>query len=86
MSFAAINPPPAMPAETRDYLIDHVPSSHGGQALFTKYDHITLEVSGREDVHKRLDEVRERHWYHKPLFSYAMDEELWHTDTSDEEW
>ncbi|KAF2160743.1 hypothetical protein M409DRAFT_70272 [Zasmidium cellare ATCC 36951] len=57
-----------------------------GQAVFEKYSHITLEVKGREAVREKLEEVRERHWYHRPLFSYAMDEELWHTDTSDEEW
>jgi hypothetical protein len=26
------------------------------------------------------------HWYGRNLFSYEMDESLWHTDTSDEEW
>lgn len=58
-----------------------------GQAVFEKYSHITLEVKeSREAVRAKLEEVAERHWYHKPLFSYAMDEELWHTDTSDEEW
>ncbi|KAK4501337.1 hypothetical protein PRZ48_007145 [Zasmidium cellare] len=57
-----------------------------GQAVFEKYSHITLEVEGREAVRAKLEDVREGHWFHRPLFSYAMDEEVWHTDTSDEEW
>jgi len=53
---------------------------------FTDYEHITLQVSGKEVVRARLEEVVERHWYQKPLFTYEMDEEVWHTDTSEEEW
>lgn len=81
-------PPLADPDEVEEisFLIDHVPPSHGGQAMFSKYEHLNLEVRGREEVARRLKEVVEKHYYEKPLFSYAMDESLWHTDTSDEEW
>lgn len=56
-----------------------------GGELFTKYEHIAFEAKGREAVQARLEVVVERHWYQQPIFSYAMDEGLWHTDTSDEE-
>lgn len=81
-------PPLANPDEVEEisFLIEHVPPSHGGEAVFSKYEHLNLEVSGREMVKRRLAEVVDMHWYHLPLFSYAMDEELWHTDTSDEDW
>lgn len=81
-------PPLADPDETEEisFLIDHVPPSHDGSASFAKYEHLNLEVRGREEVSRRLRDVVERHWYEKALFSYAMDEGLWHTDTSDEEW
>lgn len=71
-------PPEVMPEESEEYVV--------GQAVFEKYSHITLEVQGQEAVREKLEEVTELHWYHQPLFSYAMDEDLWHTDTSDEEW
>ena len=82
----AEDPPSALPADNESYLIDHLPGSLGGQARFTSYNHIALEETGTEKVKQRLAEAIEQHWHHKPLFSYAMDEELWHTDTSDEEW
>lgn len=81
-------PPLANPDEIEEvsFLIEHVPPSHGGEAIFSKYEHLNLEVSGRHEVKTRLRDVVEQHWYHLPLFSYAMDEQLWHTDTSDEDW
>lgn len=54
--------------------------------LFFEDDHIRLEAVGRDAVRERIAEVMESHWYHKPMFSYVMDDGLWHTDTSDEEW
>ena len=57
-----------------------------GGEFFTNYDDIALEASGREQVETEVTEIVDKHWYQKPLFSYAMDESLWHTDTSDEEW
>ncbi|KAK4621354.1 hypothetical protein CLAFUW4_07148 [Fulvia fulva] len=81
-------PPLAPPAETDtdDYIEDPLWPVHAGQAMFAKYDHITMRVDGQEAVRAKLEEIAERHWYHRPLFSYAMDESQWHTDTSDEEW
>lgn len=40
----------------------------------------------REAVSERVHALVEGHWYGKNTFSYEMDESLWHTDTSDEEW
>lgn len=40
----------------------------------------------REEVQRRLRGLAEGHWYGRNIFSYAMDEGIWHTDTSDEEW
>ena len=51
-----------------------------------EYEHISLEAEGREEVTSKLELVRDRHWYLGHVYSYAMDEEIWHTDTSDEEW
>jgi hypothetical protein len=61
------------------YLIDHVPQSHGGtgKALFVNFDRLILEVSGRDEVCAKLEEVVKDHWYCQSLFSYAMDEQLW---------
>ncbi|KAK3717860.1 hypothetical protein LTR37_005632 [Vermiconidia calcicola] len=53
--------------------------------FFAQYEHIALEAKGKDEVRKKVAEVVERHWYQKPIISYAMDESLWHTDTSDEE-
>ena len=53
---------------------------------FTDYENISLEAQSREEVIMKLGKVVEQHWYQKPMYSYAMDESLWHTDTSDEEW
>ena len=57
-----------------------------GPASFVEYDHITLEAKGRDEVQQKLQRVVEKHWYEKALHSYPMDEDVWHTDTSDEEW
>ncbi|EME43484.1 hypothetical protein DOTSEDRAFT_72757 [Dothistroma septosporum NZE10] len=80
--------PEAPPAETDvdDYIENPIWPVHAGQAVFAKYDHITMQISGRDEVKAKLEEIAEEHWYHRPLFSYAMDESVWHTDTSDEEW
>lgn len=40
----------------------------------------------REAVRERVRSLVDGHWYGKNTFSYEMDELLWHTDTSDEEW
>jgi len=40
----------------------------------------------RETVGDRVRALVNGHWYGQNLFSYEMDETLWHTDTSDEEW
>lgn len=64
----------------------HSPEARGGGGTFREYEHITLEASGRDDVVRKLEKVRTEHWYCGNLYSYAMDEAEWHTDTSDEEW
>lgn len=56
-----------------------------GGELFTKYEHIAVEERERDTVQARLEVIVHKHWYQQPIFSYAMDESLWHTDTSDEE-
>jgi len=40
----------------------------------------------RETVGDRVRALVNGHWYGQNLFSYEMDDFLWHTDTSDEEW
>ncbi|KAK5111207.1 hypothetical protein LTR62_005235 [Meristemomyces frigidus] len=57
-----------------------------GEKFFMKYEHIALQVQGVEAVRERLEKVVEKHWYQQPIFSYQMDDGVWHTDTSDEEW
>jgi hypothetical protein len=71
--------PPGDGENESSYLIDHVPQSHGGtgKALFVKFDRLILEVSGRNEVHAKLTDVVQAHWYCQSLFSYAMDEKLW---------
>ncbi|KAK4548459.1 hypothetical protein LTR36_009369 [Oleoguttula mirabilis] len=84
----------------RDRHIPHPPANadpttatpnppHGqpvGGEPFKGSKHLTVRVHGKEAVHAKLGDLVEQHWYHKPTFTLAMDEELWHTDTSDEEW
>jgi hypothetical protein len=43
-------------------------------------------LRAREVVGERVRALVEGHWYGKNTFSYEMDEMVWHTDTSDEEW
>lgn len=43
-------------------------------------------VRARESVGERVRALVEGHWYGRNTFSYEMDEMVWHTDTSDEEW
>jgi hypothetical protein len=40
----------------------------------------------REAAGERVRALREGHWYGRNTFSYEMDEMVWHTDTSGEEW
>ncbi|KAF2715958.1 hypothetical protein K431DRAFT_289820 [Polychaeton citri CBS 116435] len=61
---------------------------YGGPAggeVFTSFDHITLQIQGLQEVKQRLDKIVETHFYGGSVFSYAMDEDLWHTDTSNAE-
>lgn len=55
-------------------------------SAFTKYEYISLELKGREEVREKLRTLEYEHFYQGPVFSYAIDEGVWHTDTSDEEW
>ncbi len=57
-----------------------------GDDFFIQYDHLALEAKDRANVELKLAKILDAHWYHVPIFSYAMDEGVWHTDTSDEEW
>jgi hypothetical protein len=43
-------------------------------------------LRARETVGEKVRALVEGHWYGKNTFSYEMDEMVWHTDTSDEEW
>ena len=43
-------------------------------------------LRAREAIGERVRALVEGHWYGKNTFSYEMDEMVWHTDTSDEEW
>lgn len=77
------------PPQVVSELIEHpinLSSFYTRHAQFTDYEQITLETTGKQEVKVKLEELQEKHWYHRPLFSYAMDEDVWHTDTSDEEW
>jgi hypothetical protein len=74
-------------------LFAHVPPPRGAQpvprhagGLFTDYEHMALEATGREEVEMQLRRVAKKHWYDRPIYSYDMDPGVWHTDTSDEEW
>jgi hypothetical protein len=40
----------------------------------------------REAVGERVRSLVDGHWYGQNTFSYEMDEMVWHTDTSGEEW
>ena len=53
---------------------------------FTEYEHVTLEAKTRDEVIRQLQRAREKHWYAGSVYTYPMDDEVWHTDTSDEEW
>ena len=64
---------------------DPTPGEPAGDELFAKYEHLAVEAKGRQAVVQKLRVAVERHWYQRPVFGYAMDEGLWHTDTSDEE-
>jgi hypothetical protein len=43
-------------------------------------------MAARGAVGERVRALVEGHWYGRNTFSYDMDEMVWHTDTSDEEW
>ncbi|KAK4889021.1 hypothetical protein LTR27_012136 [Elasticomyces elasticus] len=57
-----------------------------GNGAFRPYEHITLQVSGQEQVRVNLGQVVDEHYYDQPGYSYELDDGEWHTDTSDEEW
>lgn len=82
--------PPTMVAYLDIQDQEHNPNPpHGepaGGEFFTRYDHIALEASGLQKVESKLEQIVHGHWYQPPIFSYVMDDDLWHTDTSDEEW
>jgi len=87
------NPPPLLPPSETDPTTGAPNpafgdgSSSSADSFFERCAHIALEVRGsREEVRARVGEVREGHWYCRPLFGRAMDDGLWHTDTSDEDW
>ena len=86
ISFVENPPTPAPYTGTQVGAPNQPHGEPAGGEFFTRYDYIALEAKGREEVEKKVGEIVERHWYHKPIFSYAMDEGVWHTDTSDEEW
>jgi len=87
VSFVEDPPMPLPPSETDPTTGAPNPpyGEPAGGELFSRYEHIALETKGVGEVSRRVGEVVERHWYHQPMFSYAMDDGLWHTDTSDEE-
>lgn len=70
--------------EKPDVRAPQATDSRGGS--FREYEHITLEATCRESVVTKLEEVKERHWYCGHVYSYAMDDDVWHTDTSMEDW
>ena len=81
ISFNAPSNAPAHPT-TQDGAV----TSYRREEKFVNYENIILEAKGREDVSEKLAGLVEKHSYQPPIFSYAMDETMWHTDTSDEEW
>ncbi|KAK4569704.1 hypothetical protein LTR86_002672 [Recurvomyces mirabilis] len=91
ISFVENPPMPLPPSETDPTTGAPNPPFNEGtisvdDGFFIKYEHIALQVQGEEAVKEKLERIRDEHWYHQPIFSYQMDEEAWHTDTSDEEW
>lgn len=76
---------PVDSADPEDFFVDVVPAVHGNSSTFVLYEHISVEAKGAQQVQQKMEHIAEHHWYERPLFSYAMDESLWHTDTSDEE-
>lgn len=58
-----------------------------GQApAFADYDNLTIEVFNHEDVQRRIRGLADAHWSGTRLVTYTMYEDIWHTDTSEEEW
>lgn len=53
---------------------------------FVDYENMSVDVRGLDLVQARVKQLVEGHWHNRNIFSYAMDETIWHTDTSDEEW
>ena len=93
VSFVENPPVPLPPSETDPTTGAPNPPFSGeteesgmGEEFFMKYEHIALQVEGREMVKMKLEEIVENHWYRAPIFSYQMDDGVWHTDTSGEEW
>ena len=61
-------------------------SFHARATLLAQNAQVTVEATGLELVGRWLDRVAEEHWYQLPIVSMPMDDALWYTDTSDEEW
>lgn len=80
------DPSAPIPPEQVDPSTVAVLETSNGAGHFAEFEHIALEVHGSELVRSKLETLVEQHWYHNPLFTYAMDEGTWHTDTSDEDW
>ncbi|KAK3053864.1 hypothetical protein LTR09_005144 [Extremus antarcticus] len=82
------HPPKPAPYRTYQDPNDYPNPAHFAatdDGFFTKYDHIALEARGRAEVEMKLEQIVDKHWYQQPFYSYEMDEDIWHTDTSDEE-
>jgi len=88
ISFVEHPPMPLPPSETDPTTGAPNPpfSDPPGSDFFGEHHYVALEVKGKGAVHVKLADIVEQHWYQKPIFGHAMDDDLWHTDTSDEEW
>ncbi|KAF2766673.1 hypothetical protein EJ03DRAFT_344944 [Teratosphaeria nubilosa] len=95
------NPPVPLPPLQTDPTTGFPNPTFGGEGdgdgdgegeWFTKYEHLALQVGdvgGERDVQavkRRLAALVDGHWCVGPIFTYAMDDAVWFTDTSDEEW
>ena len=72
-------------AQGESVVVEHTPEDTR-VGTFKDYSDISLELVGRGEVESRLAALVDEHYYLGNVYSYAMDEEMWHTDTSDEEW
>ncbi|WPH00816.1 Hypothetical protein R9X50_00364600 [Acrodontium crateriforme] len=74
---------PYLPHNTGNFTLSN---SLRRQVLVTEAVDVTLEATGIGHVANRLDQAISSHWYQRPIVSFPMDDGLWYTDTSDEEW